>query len=82
VARKKAAPKEKKPTTSRPEVQTLDVVYKCGHEGQRREIVYPHVGVSHTLSWLKNNVKCGECYAEIQALRGQVCNIPHDSNAH
>lgn len=64
MARKKAAPKEKKPTTSRPEMQTLDVVYKCGHEGQRREIVFPHVGISHALEWIRNNVKCGGCYGE------------------
>ncbi|OMF35275.1 hypothetical protein BK133_11265 [Paenibacillus sp. FSL H8-0548] len=63
MARKKAEPKEKKPTTSRPEVQTLTVTYKCGHEGQRREIVYPHAGISHTLSWIRGNVKCKECYA-------------------
>ncbi|WP_176707849.1 hypothetical protein [Bacillus sp. FJAT-26390] len=56
------AKKPAKATSSRPDVQTINVTYKCGHEGKRREIVYPHVGISHTLSWIKNNVKCGECY--------------------
>lgn len=64
MAKKKAPTKPKKETSSRPEVQTLDVTYKCGHEGQRREIVYPHVGISHTLEWIRGNVKCGRCYAD------------------
>lgn len=68
-------PEAPKATTSRAEVQTLNVVYKCGHEGQRREIVYPHVGVSHTLRWIKNNVKCGECYA-VQALQRRDLHFP------
>lgn len=57
-------PEPPKATSSRPEIQTIDVVYKCGHEGKRREIVYPHVGVSHTLEWIKGNVKCRGCYGE------------------
>ncbi|GKU80173.1 hypothetical protein [Paenibacillus sp. L3-i20] len=45
-----------------PTVQTVDVVYKCGHEGQSREIVYEHIGVEQQLQWIKRNVKCKTCY--------------------
>lgn len=60
---KRNASKQQKnntPAAKRVTMETVDVVYKCGHQGQRREIVGD--GIEQHLAWVRRNVKCKACY--------------------
>lgn len=61
---KRGSKKQEKNNTPAPKrssrMETVDVTYLCGHEGQRREIV--NEGIEHQLWWIRRNVKCSGCY--------------------